>query len=307
MPAAAGLVGRRDRRAGALFEPGRVLQLIARTPRHHADGRPHPVPDARRAPRLRAAELGSLRHAVVGGAPMPAPLLRIWHRSAASRSARATADRGLAQRAVPGQRGCRAASRAAVGQAVPARRRAVADPVTGVVLEGAATGELWVRGPERLRRLPRRSRGHRRRRCAGEWLRTGDLVARDADGVHPGRRPAQGHLHLRRRERRARRGRGRAAAASARSSAAAVVGVPRRACGANAASRSWCSGPGSAVDEDEVLAHCAPQLAAFKVPVRIEMVDALPRSAIEEARRVAAARPRAGASWRRCTMSALTR
>ena len=35
------------------FEPGRVLQLIARARRHHADGRAHPVPDARRTPGLR--------------------------------------------------------------------------------------------------------------------------------------------------------------------------------------------------------------------------------------------------------------
>jgi fatty-acyl-CoA synthase len=33
---------------------------------------------------------------------------------------------------------------------------------------------------------------------------------------------------------------------------------------------------------DEVLAHARRNLAAFKVPVRVEFVDALPRSTIEK-------------------------
>ena len=40
--------------------------------------------------------------------------------------------------------------------------------------------------------------------------------------------------------------------------------------------------PGMATDEQELLEHCAAQLAHFKVPARIETVGALPRTALNK-------------------------
>jgi fatty-acyl-CoA synthase len=40
--------------------------------------------------------------------------------------------------------------------------------------------------------------------------------------------------------------------------------------------------PGMATDEQELLEHCASQLAHFKVPARIETVGALPRTALNK-------------------------
>jgi fatty-acyl-CoA synthase len=40
--------------------------------------------------------------------------------------------------------------------------------------------------------------------------------------------------------------------------------------------------PGAVLSEDELLAHARRNLAAFKIPVRVEFVDSLPRSTIEK-------------------------
>ena len=40
--------------------------------------------------------------------------------------------------------------------------------------------------------------------------------------------------------------------------------------------------PDALLSEDEVLAHARRNLAAFKVPVRVEFVSSLPRSTIEK-------------------------
>nr|BFF11793.1 hypothetical protein GCM10025699_30960 [Microbacterium flavescens] len=40
--------------------------------------------------------------------------------------------------------------------------------------------------------------------------------------------------------------------------------------------------PGAALSTDEVLAHARRNLAGFKVPARVEFVEALPRATIEK-------------------------
>jgi fatty-acyl-CoA synthase len=40
--------------------------------------------------------------------------------------------------------------------------------------------------------------------------------------------------------------------------------------------------PGAALSTDEVIAHARRNLAGFKVPTRVEFVDALPRATIEK-------------------------
>ena len=43
--------------------------------------------------------------------------------------------------------------------------------------------------------------------------------------------------------------------------------------------------PGAALSQDEVLAHARTSLAAFKVPVRVVMVDSLPLSSTDKVAR----------------------
>ena len=153
-----------------------------------------------------------LRLAVVGGAPMPVPLLETW----AERGVEIVQGYGLTEAApnvlcLPPED-----ARAQGGlrrEAVPVRR-------VRLSADGRAAGAR----PERLRRLlaeprgdrggvPRRLAAHRRRRRA----RRGGLLQAP--------RPAQGHRRLGRRERLPGRGRGGAPRAP-RGGEAAVVGVP---------------------------------------------------------------------------------
>ena len=70
----------------------------------------------------------------------------------------------------------------AVGRPYPHVSVRVADPETLLPLEGEATGELWVRGPSVFAGYLGDDAATARA-MAGDWLRTGDLVHRDADGV----------------------------------------------------------------------------------------------------------------------------
>ena len=63
--------------------------------------------------------------------------------------------------------------------------------------------------------------------------------------------------------------------------ASAVVGVPDPVWGERGVA-FVVPVAGAALSVDEVLAHARRNLASFKVPVRVEFVDSLPRSTIEK-------------------------
>ncbi len=260
------------------FEPGRVLQLIAERGVTMLMGVPTHYLMLAEHPDFAQAELGSLRHAVVGGAPMPAPLLRIWHR----RGVALSQGYGLTE-ASPNVL-CLANEDAArmagySGKPYPHVTVAVADPATGEILDGAAHGELYVSGPGVFAgyyRDPAATGAV----LAGGWLRTGDLVERNAEGfirvvdrlkdiyISGGENvaPAEVEAVLL----------GHPAVAQA-----AVVGVEDERWGETGVAFVVIR-PGIAIDEQELLDHCAARLAGFKVPARIEMVGALPRTALNK-------------------------
>ncbi|KUM37324.1 AMP-binding protein [Arthrobacter sp. EPSL27] len=260
------------------FEPGRVLQLIAERKVTMLMGVPTQYLMLAEHPDFATAELGSLRHAVVGGAPMPAPLLRIWHR----RGVALSQGYGLTE-ASPNVL-CLANEDAArmvgySGKPYPHVEVAVADPVTGEVLDGAAAGELLVAGPGVFA-------GYFRDPAAtaavlsGGWLHTGDLVERDADGyikvvdrlkdiyISGGENVAPAEVEA-------------ALLAHPAVAQAAVVGVADDRWGETGVAFVVIR-PGMATDEQELLEHCGAQLARFKVPRRIETVGALPRTALNK-------------------------
>jgi fatty-acyl-CoA synthase len=209
---------------------------------------------------------------------MPAPLLRIWHR----RGVALSQGYGLTE-ASPNVL-CLANEDAArmigySGKPYPHVVVAVADPATGAVLDGAATGELLVGGPGVFA-------GYYRDPAAtaavltGGWLRTGDLVERDADGfikvvdrlkdiyISGGENVAPSEVEA-------------ALLTHPAVAQAAVVGVADHRWGESGVAFVVIR-PGLAVDEQELLDHCAAQLASFKVPARIETVGALPRTALNK-------------------------
>ena len=162
------------------FDAGRVLQLIAERKVTTMMGVPAQYAMLAEHPDFASAELGP-------------PAARGRRRGA--HAGAAAAD--LAQRGVALSQGyglteaspnvlCLANEEAArmvgySGKPYPQVTVAVADPATGEILDGEATGELLVAGPGvfagyfRNPAAPRQS-------LAGGWLRTGDLVERDAEG-----------------------------------------------------------------------------------------------------------------------------
>ncbi|WP_255768639.1 class I adenylate-forming enzyme family protein [Pseudarthrobacter sulfonivorans] len=260
------------------FEPGRVLQLIAERRVTMLMGVPTQYLMLAEHPDFARTDLGSLRHAVVGGAPMPAPLLRIWHR----RGVALSQGYGLTE-ASPNVL-CLANEDAErmvgySGKAYPHVAVAVADPVTGEIYDGAATGELLVGGPGVFAGYFRDPAATAAVLAAG-WLRTGDLVERDADGyirvvdrikdiyISGGENVAPAEVEA-------------VLLAHPAVSQAAVVGVPDGHWGESGAAFVVVRA-GMATDEQELLEHCATQLSAFKVPTRISMVTALPRTALNK-------------------------
>ncbi len=260
------------------FEPGRVLQLIAERRVTMLMGVPTQYLMLAEHPDFARSDLSSLRHAVVGGAPMPAPLLRIWHR----RGVALSQGYGLTE-ASPNVL-CLANEDAErmvgySGKPYPHVAVAVADPVTGEIYDGAATGELLVGGPGVFAgyfRDPAATAGV----LAGGWLRTGDLVERDADGyirvvdrlkdlyISGGENVAPAEVEA-------------VLLAHPAVAQAAVVGVPDERWGESGAAFVVVR-TGMATDQQELLEHCAAQLSGFKVPARISLVGSLPRTALNK-------------------------
>nr|WP_255622537.1 AMP-binding protein [Tessaracoccus sp. OS52] len=235
------------------------------------------------SPGFETSDLSALRTAVVGGAPMPAPLLRTWH----ARGVALIQGYGLTE-ASPNVL-CLPAADAyshagSAGKPYPHLDVAVADLATGEHLDGEAEGELLVRGPGVFAGYlgdPEATAA----RMAGEWLRTGDLVNRDADGyytilerlddvmvvggenVHPSeveqvllQHPAVANC--------------------------GVVGAPDDARGQ--VPWAWVvRKPEVPVDEHELAAHCRGLLAAHKVPRRFIWADELPTAGLSKVQRSA--------------------
>lgn len=256
------------------FDPGRVLQLIEDRRITTTMGVPANYLFLAEHSAFASTDLSSLTHAIVGGAPMPEPLLRTWH----ARGVALTQGYGLTEAApnvlcLPDED-----ARTRVGMAgkpYPHVEVAVADPVTSELLEGEATGELLVRGPGVFAgyfREPELTADTLR----GGWLHTGDLVQRDSEGFYrvvdrikdifisggESVSPAEveGVLF------------GHPAVADV-----AVIGVPDSRWGESGV--AWVvTRAGVATDERALLDWCEGRLARFKRPRTFCFVPELPRS-----------------------------
>jgi fatty-acyl-CoA synthase len=155
----------------------------------------------------------------------------------------------------------------------------VVDPETLLPLEGEATGELWVGGPSVFAGYLADDAATANS-MAGEWLRTGDLVHRSGAGIFRivdrlkdiyisgGENVAPAEVE-------------HALALHPLIEEAAVVGVPDPVWGERGVAFVVPAAE-SILSADEVLAHARRNLAAFKVPVHVEFVRALPHSTIEK-------------------------
>jgi fatty-acyl-CoA synthase len=261
------------------FQPARVLQLIA--DRHVTAMMGVPTQYAMLAGDReweKTLPTASLRLALVGGATMPASLQETW----TARGIPLTQGYGLTE-AAPNVLHLPAAEAAgapgAVGRPYPHVSVRVVDPASELPLEGEATGELWVRGPSVFAGYLGDDAATARA-MSGDWLRTGDLVSRDGDGVFRvvdrlkdifisgGENVAPAEVE-------------HALSLHPLVAAAAVVGVPDEVWGERGVA-FVVPVAGAVLSADELLAHARRNLAAFKVPVHVELVDELPRSTIEK-------------------------
>jgi fatty-acyl-CoA synthase len=257
------------------FDAARALDLIQRRRITTMMGVPANYLFMAGEPRFADADLSSLRRAIVGGAPMPEPLLRTWR----DRGVEIVQGYGLTEASpnvlcLPPEDAMRRLGWA--GKPYPHVEVALADPASGALIKGGGSGELLVRGPGVFAGYWRDPEGTRATVRDG-WLYTGDIAERDAEGfyrirdrlkdmyisggenVYPAEVEATLHEHP--------------AVADA-----AVIGVPDERWGEVGVAIVVVR-PGASADEQELLAHCRRRLAAFKVPRVVRLAEELPRSA----------------------------
>jgi fatty-acyl-CoA synthase len=258
------------------FDPTRALRLIDERRVTTMMGVPATYLFLAEDPSFVRADLSSLRLAVVGGAPMPESLLETWK----ERGVEIVQGYGLTEAApnvlcLPPEDASR--KRGFAGTPYPHVDVALRDLETGAVLEGPATGELLVRGPNVFPGYWRDPEATAAAFADG-WLLTGDIAERDSEGyyriagrlkdlvisggenVYPAEIEDVLHAHP--------------AVAEA-----AVIGIPDErwgeVCVAYVALR-----PGVEASPGELVDWCGGRLARFKVPRAVHLVDVLPRSGV---------------------------
>ena len=258
------------------FDPARALELIAEKRVTTMMGVPATYLFMAQEPGFAGADLWSLRRAVVGGAPMPEALLETWH----ERGVEIVQGYGLTEAApnvlcLPPEDAAR--KRGFAGKPYPHVDVALRDPERGELLEGAAEGELLVRGPNVFAGYWRNEAATAEAFADG-WLVTGDVAARDEEGyyrivgrtkdmvisggenVYPAEIENVLHEHPAVKE-------------------AAVVGVPDERWGEVCLAVVVLVGEAT---EEALLEHCRSRLARYKVPKGVRFVDSLPRNALDK-------------------------
>ena len=164
-----------------------------------------------------------------------------------------------------------------VGKLFPSTEARLVSPETGEDVGPGEEGEIWIRGPQRMKGYFGRPEETDTLIDADGWLHTGDIGEMDARGylwitdrmkdmfitggfnAYPAeienlmlRHPAIGQV--------------------------AVVGVPDHRMG-EVAMAYVIPRLGATVDPDEIIAWCRTEMANYKVPRYVEVVDALPLNA----------------------------
>ena len=224
-----------------------------------------------------AADLSRLRTAFVGTAPVPVTLLDAWQaRGVLLRQSYGLTEAGPLVLNLEAADATRKAGSAGM-PVLHAEVRVVAgdggrDAAPGTV------GELWVRGPAVTPGYWNNPQATEAAFAEGSWLRSGDAVRADEDGflfvvdrwkdmfVSGGENvyPAEVENVLYRHPGVAE---------------AAVIGVPDERWGEDGRA-VVVPKPGVAPSEAELLAHCAGELARYKIPRSVVFAEALPRSAV---------------------------
>ncbi|MCL4744175.1 MAG: AMP-binding protein [Burkholderiaceae bacterium] len=227
--------------------------------------------------RFRGADFGSLRCAYSGSAPLPAETLRRWQQLTGTPIlegyGQTEAGPVLSYVAEGG-----AIKPGSVGEVLPGTEVEIVDVDDGVtVREAGELGEIRARGPQIMagyRNRPEETAATLR----DGWLYTGDIGEFDAEG----------YLYIRDRKKDMAivggynvypREIDEVLYAHPDVLEAAAVGVPDSYRG-EVIHASVVLRPQSHATPEDLLAHCAANLARFKVPSRIDIVAALPRTTV---------------------------
>lgn len=255
------------------FDPDRVLDLIARERISLLFGVPTMMQMMRQSDSFAGADLTSVRYAIVGGEPMPLPLIRDWH-----------------AKGVPIRQGYGLTE---FGPNVFSLNEEDAERKIGSVgfpnfyidirvvdndgkdVPDGEPGELILRGPVMMDGYwnnPDATADTIR----GGWLHTGDIVIRDSEGyvrivdrkkdmyisgaenVYPAEIEHFLRTHPSIRE-------------------VAVLGVPDARWG-EVGMACIVLKPLSVLSAEDVIAYCDGQLARYKIPKHVRFLDALPKS-----------------------------
>ncbi|HVR33404.1 MAG TPA: long-chain fatty acid--CoA ligase [Acidimicrobiia bacterium] len=260
------------------FDPDRALDLIAAKGVTTMMGVPATYLFMAESSRFAEADLSSLRTAVVGGAPMPEPLIQRWH----ARGVQLIQGYGLTE-ASPNVLGLPAEDVARkigyAGKPYPHVEVGLRDTETGEPIDGPGLGELVVRGPSVFGGYWRNPDATAETIVDG-WLRTGDIAERDDEGFYRIRDrvkdmyisggenvyPAEVESVL---------------AEHPAVLEAAVVGVAHDRWG-EVGRAVIVLRVGHELSAGDALAWCRERLAPYKVPRHVVFVDALPRSAMNK-------------------------
>jgi fatty-acyl-CoA synthase len=245
------------------FDAGRVLRLIEEKRVTTMMGVPPIYLFLAQHPQFAHADLSSLERAVVGGAPMPEPLLETW----AARGTAIVQGYGLTEAApnvlcLPPEDAVRKLGYAG-------------KPYPFVDVRLGDDQELQVRGPNVFPGYWRNPEATREAFTADWWLRTGDVAEADDEGyyrirgrlkdmyisggenVYPAEVEAVLHEHPQVVD-------------------VAVVGMPHEHWGEVGVAFVVADG----ATGDELIEWCAARLARFKVPTSVRFVSEVPRNSL---------------------------
>jgi fatty-acyl-CoA synthase len=262
------------------FDPGNALRFLADPALAvtHFHGAPTLYRTMAEHPDFAVADLSRLRQAFVGTAPVPLALLDAWRRKGVTlRQSYGLTETGplvLNLEAADAARKPGSAGKPVLHAEV----RVVADGAGQRDAAVGEVGELWVRGPAVAPGYWNRPEDTRAALTEDGWFRSGDAVRVDEEGfffvvdrwkdmfISGGENvyPAEVENVLYRHP----------AVAEA-----AVIGVPDPRWG-EAGQAVIVLRPGQTPSEAELLAHCAANLARYKVPRSVLFAPELPRSAV---------------------------
>ncbi len=261
------------------FDPDLVLELIEKERSTLLFGVPTMLQMLVDSPRFETTDLSSLRYAIVGGAPMPLPLIEIWHgRGVAIRQGYGLTEVGPNCFSLHQDDAAR--KRGSIGFPnfyIDARIVGPDGEDCGV----DEPGELWLRSPvvtPGYWRKPEETAASK----TGEWFQTGDMMRKDTEGffyvvdrkknmfISGGENvyPAEVESVL---------------GAHPAVLEAAVVGVPDERWGevglAFIVIRDEAGGVEAVhASPEELQRHCETSLARYKIPKQFRFLDRLPRN-----------------------------